>query len=494
MRHKTSSESFPEPSFVSEVKEIKRNRRRGSAGSSKPRDADTVDGKYSLMLSNQPMEEKASLFMASTARIVSYQENVHESPLRTSPGTLLAHGEFEIFQLHGGDVTYLACGKSFVYPLLPKLNILRTSAREFVLPLVNPQRYWKIHIDSTEDSVFVGLESVLKKVVKYTNMAIPAEAVSAPIKEAEFGSGPLEVASSDSPSHAGHVIEAPASPKNTPGSSKPSNYVPYFNDIPESPPSVPVSPQQVNLYKTPPTFPVNEESLSSWDSTKDTAENTYSITSAVASFGITNAPEPHENNPRATSLIHPRPHPLANRTNSLSNPFYQGKPGNSHISAGNKIIDRQRPAPEDTKSESSSMDSLLDEYEETISVTKSVQHNISRPVSRTPSHISAARSTALSAALQYTRLVVVPGHDYETNSRPLHRRNGAESSQIDGFPTASLSRYERARQDSADGRSRRSSVSELYSSTSNWMEPSQIAPVKKLASSKSTYSFSGQLA
>lgn len=444
MRHKSSRESVGEPLFVSEVKELKRNRRTGPG-------PDAVDGKYLLILASQPMDEKTALFTAPLARIVLFLESSHGSPVRASPGTLLAHGEFEIFQLHGGDVTYLACGKSFVYPLLPKLKILRTSARELVLPLVNPQRYWKIHIETHDETVFHALEAVLQKVVRYTSLAAN--------DEAETGTN----------THAGHVaeisvpepllllLEGPLPDVNTP-------YTPYFAGIPESPPSGPESPLGRHLYTglasphTPLPLP--------WDTDADTLPPVQTLTSAMASFGLPPAP-----------------------THTLGNPFFHetvhvmggggGSNGYGQFIGVEKEKNSKKPVHMDADSDTLSMDSLLDEYEETISVTKSTNRHASRhasrqasrPVSRTPSHAASHVS-----ALPHHH------HNYILQRPGLSLHHGLEGH---AFPP-----YRRAIQPSTGGRSRRSSVSELYSSTSNWMEPGHAHPEVKLglSSSKSTYS------
>ena len=449
MRHKSTNESIAEPLFVSEVKEYKRNRKPVP----KPASADADDGKYSLLLANQSMEGKAALFMAPAARIVLYHEHPQDSPLRASPGTLLAHGEFEIFQLHGGDVTYLACGKTFVYPLLPRLKILRTSSCEFVLPLVNPQRYWKINIDTNDDTVFLHLEQVLQKVVKYTNLAVAEQ--------------PTETIEQSEDARAGHVSE-PLPMKTL--EHKQAHYTPLFNDIPESPPSAPISPQQTRLYKDMHTFTPPDVPFPPWELPVAVKHSVQSVTSGMANFKLED--RQFQDEAERKKLVHTRPH-------AHSNPFYYDQidglqmSGSDHQLRGHHVTHKAK----DVCSESSSMDSLLDEYEETVLVTKSIHHSISRPQSTAASHVSAARSTARSA-LKSVRGMYDPEPDME------HRLRARPH--IDLLPATSLSRYEKARHNSLGGRSRQSSISELYSSTSNWMEPGQMRA--KVISSKLTCS------
>lgn len=395
MRHKKSDSGASEPRFVSEAKEYKRNWR------SVPHEAD--DGKCSLILSNQNMEGRTSLIVIPRARIVVYHEHLPESHATASSGTLLAHGEFEIFQLHNGDVTYLACGRSFVYPLLPKLKMLRTSTKEFVLPLVNPQRYWKIHIDTDDAAVIPDLERVLTDVVNYTNLAFDE---------------------SNGASRAGHTEHK------SPRGAKLNHLSSYFSTIPESPPSAPMSPHNMNLFD-------NNFSLLPRKAERDAvvSPKKESVTSAMAKFNL----DSPLRTPAVNHLHHPRP--VAH-----SNPYTRTKT--------------------DAKSDTSSMDSLLDEYEENISTTKSVAYSMSRPASRAVSHVSSQYPGHF--VYQRGNVAILPDYisNIGSNCGPLEEENGT-----DEFPTASLSQYNRARQESHGTRSRKSSVSELYNAVSNWMEP-----------------------
>lgn len=428
MRHKTSSDSMREPEFVSETKELKKSRNRPPSCA----DAETEDGKYSLLLSNQSTEGKASLFACPLCRIIVFHELLSATPKDNSSGTLLAHGEFEIFQLHNGDVTYLACGRSFVYPLLPKLKVLRTSHNEFVLPLLNPPRFWKMQI-TADDAVLGQLEQVLLSVVNYTNLA-PAE------EEAV---------------HAGHALRGKLS-----SNGKENHFTPYFNDIPESPPSVPVSPLQIDLYAA------EDFKLSPVKSPLPMLKMMQTpLTSAMASFSIDELLKSRIEHAHVA-----QPKPMA-----LSSPFYREP---FQVPYGRSKI------PQDAKSNSSSMDSLLDEYEDNITTTKSIQFTDTRPASRATSHVSISRT----AQLDYRRPSV---------SRPLDHLSTTESGyrlgkdELDDFPKASLSQYKRNKHESTGGRSRKSSVSELYSSISNWMEPTQNT-TSRLSHSRSTYSLASR--
>lgn len=424
MRHKKSDTTIGEPLFVSEVKELKKNRK-----SLPPPPVDSELNKFSLDLSSQNIEDKVTLFKCASAKIVVFHEQLEDAAASALSGTLLGHGDFEIFQLHNGDVTYLACGRSFVYPLLPKLKLLRTDRNHFVLPLVNPQRYWKIHIDSEEPLVLGDLESVLKKVVNYTNLSIPEQtAISSPTS-----------ASEDSTVH------------------KLGHFTPLFQDIPELPPSAPVSPSNLNLFVQD-NFHLLPPRKPQFIPRK---KSNQLINSALASFSLADPKTSKFNeklNGVPTKLHHPTPH---------ANPYRKGSTAFS-----------------DRRSDLSSMDSLLDEYEENISTTKSINFNISRPQSRAVSITSSAHP----GPIQYHRGKVALMPDKMSNIGSQY--GTVEEEEEDEFPTTSLSQYNRHRQNDKSVRLRKSSVSELYSSVSNWMEPGTNKA--KLAHSKSNYSLASK--
>lgn len=437
MRHKKSDATIGEPLFVSEVKELKRNRRPS------PEDA-AGNSKLTLDLTNQTVEDRATLFKCPAARIVVFHEQLEDSSATASSGTLLGHGEFEIFQLHNGDVTYLACGRLFVYPLLPKLKMLRIDKNQFVLPLVNPQRHWKIHIDSGDMRVIGELEAVLKKIVNYTNLWLP-----------ESGYASTNGHIGDTASHNAHSdSENETVDKNVPLSGR---FTPIFNDIPELPISAPVSPGNLHLFEE------SFELLPAKQPVFTMAPNksTQSITTSFATFNMAGQPRSNKSNGELRRDLH---HP---RAVILANPYRKD---------GNEIPDHH--------SDLSSMDSLLDEYEGNISTTKSINFNMSRPASRAISVTSSSHPQPV----QYQRgkMALFPDRIINTGS---HYGTVEQEEDDDDFPTTSLSRYNRAHHNGRSVQSRRSSQSELYTSVSNWMEP---GPKNVLSHSKSNYSLASR--
>lgn len=447
LRHQKSNLSEDEPLFLSEVKELKKNRR-PLTQNHMPR---SENEKFNVLLASYPMDDRTTIFRAPFARIVVYHEQVPDSGINASSGTLLGHGEFTIFQLHNGDITYLACGPSFVYPLLRKLKILRVSRSHFILPLVNPQRYWKMEVDSQEDAVLEELEKVFQKFVNYTSLFL----VSSPVDDGEK----YEKEKESADSHAGHVqlsmpdmfplrgsneqTEYPISPHaSSPNfQAKGNQFTPFFNNIPESPPSVPVSPNQFHLYDSKlPILPSRSPNL----------EHDH--------FGLLSHPNAYM--PIQTKLTKP----LVKKANNaqIANPYH-------HTSQ---------------QSDSSSMDSLLDEYEENVSMTRSINYNGSRMPSRTASFVSISHHPLNN----YARGNVLILPERSVAGSIIGDKNKHEDDGV--FPTTSLSQYNRNRRNSQNGLSRRSSVSELYTSVSNWMDPSTNGP--KLSHSRSNYTLASR--
>lgn len=424
MRHKKSDNDMKRESFILDAKGNLRNRNSFMEG------ADT--------LPNQPVgplniNEKVFLFEFNSAKVVLYHEMVDSSQgIPKESGTLLGHGSFEVFQLHKGDVTYLSCGSSFVYPLLPKLKILRTDFNQFILPLANPERYWRISLNTEDVKVIRRLEKTLEEKVQYRNFYLedsPKEEDSTQIANGSNNHTPLPYPTSTTPPLPVH------------------HYLPIAHELPESPPSAPISPQQANPYKD--TIDANPIPLgppsSEWPLRRKISSQ--SITSAIASF-----------NHKDDANEHPFRNPY-----QLEQPRPRRRVDPGKLSAQPKMDPRlQYPLEngfDDRKSESS-MDSLLDEFEENISITRSMSFAASRPVSHLPSRAPSRQS--LTSAVSKPRLNVPKIDDLE-------------------FPSTSFSEYNKMP-------SRRSSRSELYTSETNWMEPNAPMDTSRLPRSRSSYS------
>ncbi|EGV65748.1 peroxisomal inheritance protein 1 [Yamadazyma tenuis] len=434
MRYKKSDDTISSGLFINEAK--------GNLKSNSSTLGDTSHEQTSRKLKTNHVGEKESLFKFRSARILVFDEEIGESKNSASAtsGRLLGHGEFEIFQLHNGDVTYLSCGPSFIYPLLPKLKILRIAFNQFILPLVNPERYWKIFINSDNSEIIESLGDTFEQVVKYRNLTIGAD----PPKNNKNGD-----------------FKLPVTPKTVMEDSVLNfNMNHISNEIPESPPSVPLSPHQngqvisgslqLGSPLKPPQLNSQFHPMSNLISRVDSDK---SLSSALASLDVAGISQVPGINNTTIKVHHPKPkRPLV--------PY---------------ASPRINSARHDTKSDSS-MDSLLDEYEESMSVSKSFTYTKSRPMSRSSSFVQAPANFKRKEHSMYD--------EKKEEDSMLHYKKAFDS---DDFPTTSLSEYNKTH----NIRSRRSSRSELYTSESNWMDPDPKANaevIPRFPYSRSSYS------
>lgn len=463
MRYKKSDDKINNGSIINKVK--------GSLKSSNSTENE-LDPNQSLKPPH--VDEKISLFKFKSSRILVFDEVIDESETEEKPrsGRLLGHGEFEIFQLHNGDVTYLACGTSFIYPLLPKLKILRIAFNHFILPLVNPDRYWKILINTDDNKVIQDLEAKLEMVVQYRNLAIgvrpPANSSAiSPIQAS------LKLPDTPNPSNDNDIIK-----DNSNNTLLDFNLGQISNDIPDTPPSAPLSPhnERPGILDTfqldgPLKPPVINAELHHMDTMLPRDNSNKSISSALASFDVRDI----EDSKILKKYLHANP--------------YQ-KPLTKLSARYQKTSTKA-----DDKSDSS-MDSLLDEYEESMSVSKSFTYTRSRAQSRAPSRPMSRTSSFIQPPVNYTRGKYFPGNivdnDFEHDNPDLNHNQSfnSKASDVDLFPITSLSEYNKTH----NIRSRRSSRSELYTSESNWMEPNPNSGPdhNRMPHSRSSYSVSSQ--
>lgn len=464
-------------------------------------------------LNNPPptlnLDDKVSIFIYHTSKVLVYHEQAQtkhggttEDP-KTS-GRLLGHGTLEIFQLHNGDVTYLSCGSSFVYPLLPKLKILRISFDTFILPLVNPERYWKILVETGEEDVIAKLEAILKDSVKYTNLyfgppptpvihskksdrphitkvvtdsAKPEKTTSIDNDEIITTTDTVQnlfhsVADIDRAKHKlnnhsaiSHIFENSGTVNGNLSSSIPiaattsgrivhpsqQNYdhtsdlksssttpAPEYpsealiamslniSDIPDSPPSAPMSPSQVDKLQA---FDITPSKLqngnSDWSIKRQASTNSF--TTNIACLDINDSPNltrhytsnriepPRMTVPAQYNIQQPKPQRMKNPNSfagQLKHPHYNDSNHSSQLQLQNQNqlqhkkqqqynrINTAVSNHDDGDSSDSSMDSLIDEYEENISTTKSI-HLGSRPPSRAQSRASTNYNA--NGGVQYNR-------------------------------------------------------------------------------------------
>ncbi|ODV83518.1 hypothetical protein CANARDRAFT_9575 [[Candida] arabinofermentans NRRL YB-2248] len=96
---------------------------------------------------NNKHTDKNIIFTYPNARITSYNISKNKNDEIPLNGTLIGHGELQIYKLSTSTSTsstyYLNCG-SVLYPILSRLKIIKIDYNSFILHLFNPERYWKI--------------------------------------------------------------------------------------------------------------------------------------------------------------------------------------------------------------------------------------------------------------------------------------------------------------------------------------------------------------
>ena len=117
------------------------------------------------------LKEKVVLFRCKKATITSYSIDSNDSRIKSSQDSLLAQGEFQIYELGATRTTYFVCGQ-VVHPVMKGLKIFRAGPQNFVLPLYNPERYWKIDLLAANNNDIATLECVLRCVCEYKDLSV----------------------------------------------------------------------------------------------------------------------------------------------------------------------------------------------------------------------------------------------------------------------------------------------------------------------------------
>lgn len=315
MRYKHSDEELDASPIKAAKLKLRKPLVDNSASPAAPNTPTDLAGAHPVV--NLNMEEKVTLFRYKSSKILVFDDLPDDA--KQSLGRLLGHGAIEIFQLHNGDVTYLACGPSLIYPLLPKLKVLRIAFNQFIVPLAYPERYWKIFINSEEPHVVQVLEHTFDSVVKYRNL---------------WKQDPDFVDINKQPAELKELLV--------------DGDIPQFEialELPPSPPLAPLSPHQLNH---------------EWGGIQRKVSD-QSISTAMACLEMLKATIPQPEFKRTPSVIKPIPQRVT-APNAGYMSFHQ-QPDYGYVNSRNSGT--LRPREDDIKLDSS-MDSLLDEYEESI--------------------------------------------------------------------------------------------------------------------------------
>ncbi|CCE83311.1 Piso0_003886 [Millerozyma farinosa CBS 7064] len=491
-RHITDGVAEEAKSLISQAKENLKNQSSGNPSS--PESIGVID--THLTKSNLNLDGKISLFKFKSSKILVYDEQLNEyEDKSTVSGRLLGHGELEIFQLHNGDVSYLSCGPSFIYPLLPKLKILRIGFNEFILPLSNPERYWKILVNSDSIEIINNLITSFQSVVIYRNLYYGSSLFD--VQRLGESDNNENLLSADELSRIPDTLsEKKTSIQSKDTSVEVSNGVPRNNPMPPYPlqhfyesrddMNTPTPTIYERIPDSPPSPPFSPIRL-------DSLDNQLAEPSTEIAAVNNEAPIPHnyqhqaENHTpymdayNASHEMNYFPSPMNKGFNTLNESFKRISVNEGPAiarpvaqRAGGPILLQSNPfqaiedkgkfkKDADNKSESS-LDSLLDEYEENISTTRSMNFQRS-------GQASARVSRSSSFIMHHPMLNDSMHNQYRKDS--ARNAKGNLRNVKNEFPATSLSEYNRLRNgtNSFKVRSRRSSRSDLYTSESNWMEP-----------------------
>ncbi|CAK7892986.1 hypothetical protein CAAN1_08S03444 [[Candida] anglica] len=380
--------------------------------------SNSIDPAVTFIQPTYSKSDKHTLFSHPSSKVLVFDEQLKDetrTDLAKTSGRLLGHGTIEIFQLNNGVMTYLACGTSFVYPLLRKLKILRTSFNTFILPLVNPERYWKISVDTSDAQVIARFEEILKETVRYRKLFFVEESSSqeemVTVAVDVSPSTPIEE-NNDKMSSLDDIL---------PNTSTPKNEFQLSISLPESPPSAPISPHN----------PVDSDLVgggqSHFDLDLDTPSrlsrpaptwpSDHSFMSALASLDVNDEPMIHHPKPKYPVTI-PHSNPFQVQRHSI--PQTSRAPMTTTTTV--PVTDAPVVATIVSNVSTDSLDSLLDEYEENITTKSAIVP--SRPQSR-------ASTSFVSSAINYKRPSQFEGKIED------------EDPYLEDFPTTSLSEYNR---------------------------------------------------
>ncbi|KAI5970187.1 INP1 [Candida margitis] len=462
------------------------------------------------------MEDKVTLFKYKLSNIVELPHKNDKS------GSLLAHGEFEIFQLLNGSVTCLSCGgKSFIYPLLPKIKIFRISFNQFLMPMLNPERYWRITIDTEENNVLAILEGTLERNVNYIHVSdstVSDHSPNAEVTEQENGGNTND--------ESGLANSIDAKPRELMKSPSPQNKIfPTIIDteIPESPPSAPISPTHSPIQQ----FELSPKATRHHATSllKKSSQQSLSTNVACLDWNNNTNSQPNQqlkprrsfhSNPYRTNSSYDDTHLSHNHEKPGGNTAYHQNNTAAHTPSHIKTVDEQSEG---------SMDSLLDEFEQNIARTVRNPSVYSRPVSRLQSVTSHHNPVPTYSRGKYFHGNIDRDEEEEDeddadaaaevyeDARAFTDRRGVlpNGSSIHGDATRNggegrATAYTSSLHDRGlhSARSRRSSRSDLYTNESGWMEPNldastyQKTPIRgssnvsssRLPKSRSNYSIS----
>lgn len=79
--------------------------------------------------------------------------------------SLISQGRFVVYKMHQNGTHYLQCGE-VIHPILPNARVIKVNSDTYILPMRNPNRYWKLSLNLGHESAD-AFEAVIKRICKF---------------------------------------------------------------------------------------------------------------------------------------------------------------------------------------------------------------------------------------------------------------------------------------------------------------------------------------
>lgn len=154
--HKSSINSFNSINSVDSV---------NSAAYSDSTNETVNSDDYSIKIKKKLFSLKDSEIKVFTnSDLHSIKNNINLS----NKSDFLSKGSFQIYQLITNKTNYLICG-SVIHPIFPSSKIIKISFNCFVIPIKNPDRYWKLTLNTNDKETLNDFELVISKICVFKN-------------------------------------------------------------------------------------------------------------------------------------------------------------------------------------------------------------------------------------------------------------------------------------------------------------------------------------
>lgn len=117
-------------------------------------------------------QNKFILFQLDESEISVYKPltSSHDdmtSVLKYQSSSLISQGKFIVYKMNQNGTNYLQSGE-VIHPILPNAKVIKVNSNTYILPMRNPNRYWKLSLNSGDDSqILTSFESVIERICKF---------------------------------------------------------------------------------------------------------------------------------------------------------------------------------------------------------------------------------------------------------------------------------------------------------------------------------------